>query len=488
MINVDRAVRFAGALAILASPLFAQTQETAEVVSLGRALQVALDNSQILRDAEFDLVIADQQVREAWSAVLPDVRATASYSRNLRVQQFFLPAAFFDPNAAPGELTPVRVGSDNTWLGQFSASQALFEMDALIGLGAAGQFSALQEERVRGTAQEVVTAVRLAYFNALLAAEDIRLTEESIRRIRGTLGETQAMNRAGLASEYDVLRLEVQLGNLEPNLRRAEYAFDAAKRTLLVEMGLDPLTPIELEGRLNEIDIEDLGRNDPANAALVRVSGVTVSPDTELDEVVRLALDRRSDVRQLEATILLEEARRKAEKSEYFPKLSVFANYNVTAQQDGGPVFFGDNSNQRTTTAIAGLQVELPIFTGFSRDARVQQSRALVAQNEVRLERLKRQTANELQTLIDNLQEARERASSQRRAVAQAERGFEIASAEFNAGIGSRLATTEAELALRQSEFNYAQAVYDYLSTRARLERAAGTVPDVAGTFADIDR
>ena len=72
--------------------------------------------------------------------------------------------------------------------------------------------------------------------------------------------------------------------------------------------------------------------------------------------------------------------------------------------------------------------------------------------------------------------------------MAQAQRGFEIASAEFNAGIGTRLETTEAELALRQSEFNYAQAVYDYLSTRARLEQAAGTVPDVAGTFADISR
>ena len=51
-----------------------------------------------------------------------------------------------------------------------------------------------------------MTSVRIAYFTALLADESVRLTEESVERVRKTLEETQAMNRAGLASEYDVLR------------------------------------------------------------------------------------------------------------------------------------------------------------------------------------------------------------------------------------------------------------------------------------------
>jgi outer membrane protein TolC len=38
------------------------------------------------------------------------------------------------------------------------------------------------------------------------------------------------------------------------------------------------------------------------------------------------------------------------------------------------------------------------------------------------------------------------------------------------------LQITDAEVALRQSEFNYAQAVYDYLTTRSALEAAVGTV------------
>jgi outer membrane protein TolC len=42
---------------------------------------------------------------------------------------------------------------------------------------------------------------------------------------------------------------------------------------------------------------------------------------------------------------------------------------------------------------------------------------------------------------------------------------------------------TDAEVALRQSEFNYALAIYDHLVARAQLELAIGMVPEVAGEF-----
>ena len=49
--------------------------------------------------------------------------------------------------------------------------------------------------------------------------------------------------------------------------------------------------------------------------------------------------------------------------------------------------------------------------------------------------------------------------------------------AQYREGIGTQLELTDAEVALRQSEFNYAQAVYDYLVARAQLDQATGRVP-----------
>jgi outer membrane protein TolC len=468
------------ALLVVARALGAQAPDT---VTLDQAIAVALERSRAVAEAEAGVTAANGQVREAWSTVLPDISATATYQRNFKVQQFFLPAIFFDSTAAPGEVRPVRVGSDNSWFAGLTVEQPLFQVGAFIGVGAAGRFRALERERARGVSQNVVTAVRQRYFDVLLALEDLRLTEESVNRVRQTLAETQALNRAGLASNYDVLRLEVQLANLEPNLRRARDGSAASRRALLLEMGRDVSAPIEVAGRLHQVDVADPSRNTPANAQLLALSGPEVTT-AELEAAYQTALDARTDVRQAALNVDLERARLAVERAEYFPKVSVFGAYNVNAQEDGSPSFFGENSQQRTTQAWGGIRVELPIFSGFSQSARMQQARAAIEQNRARLAQARDRAADEIRTLVAALEETRARVGSQQRAVEQARRGFEIASAEYRAGLGSQLQITDAELALRQSEFNYAQAVYDYLSARSNLDAARGTVPGRRGALA----
>ncbi|UCF41182.1 MAG: TolC family protein [Gemmatimonadota bacterium] len=474
-------------LMLLALPLLgaaaargAAAQEPAvETYSLGQALQTALANSRNIEDAEYGYEVANQQVKQAWGSVFPDISASASYSRSLLKQQIFLPAEFFGGN--PGELRPITVGSDNNWQAQFTLSQPLFEYGVIVGVGAANRYRGLKEEELRGTTQGVVLAVRQRYFDALLASELLRLVEESMQRIGATLEETRAMYRAGLTSSYDVLRFEVEYSSVEAQLERARNGVRARKRELLVEMGLNPGLEIELEGRLNDMDLDTLDNNDVGNREILFLAG---APDSLLDQQERLrqlVLTQRSDLRQIRATISLEEARLSAEKGEFYPRISLFSNYNVLAQQDGSLNFFGDAGSSRYTTAAAGLSIEIPIFRGGSRFARVHEVQNVVRQQETRLARAELDAGNEVRNLVDAVSEARQRAASQRRSVVQARRGFEIASVEYREGIGSQLQMTDAEEALRQAEYGYAQAVYDYLSARAQLDTALGTAPEAPG-------
>ncbi len=171
------------------------------------------------------------------------------------------------------------------------------------------------------------------------------------------------------------------------------------------------------------------------------------------------------------------------ERGEFVPRLSLFGNYNYTVQDDGGINFFGDANSYSTQSSAVGIRLDVPIFQGFRRFARVEQSQALIRQNETRLVRAEQAAANEVRTVFESVSESLERARSQRRAVDQAERGFEIASVEYREGIGSQLQVTDAEEALRQAQFNYARSVYDFLSARARLELAIGMVPDQPEDF-----
>ena len=338
-------------VSLLATDLVAQDAAAqTRTLSLRDAMVAALRNSKAIDGAEARVRGADQQVREAWSNVLPDITTDFAYTRNVQVQEGFLPAFIFDPEAPPNELVPVRFGSDNTWRAGISLSQALFELDVFIGLGAADRFRALEQERYRGTTQNVVTNVRQRYFDGLVAQAAVLLIGRSVERLRETLEETRALNRAGLSSNYDVLRIEVQLANIEPDLRRAGNAVLAAKRQLLVEIGMSPETPIELEGALVAIDVDSLGRNEGAQADLIALSGIEDILPNELDEAYTVARQQRSDLRQIRLDLILEEAQRNAQKADFFPKLSLFANYQVLSQQNDPVNFFGQSNHDRVAS------------------------------------------------------------------------------------------------------------------------------------------
>jgi outer membrane protein TolC len=454
-------------------------------LSIEEAVRTALRQSLDMQDAYLALEEANERVSEAWSNVYPSVDFTGSYTRNIAPAVSFLPAEIF--GGEPGEFLKVQFGADNAWASSFVLDQPLFEAQVFIGVGAAGRYKGLQEEVVRGRAQNLVTRVRLAYYGLLLAQEDQRLITNSVARVRQSLKETEALNRAGLADDYDVLRLQVELANLEPNLRRAENAINQARRQLSIELNLEELEALEVTGNLASMNLEDPRGNDGANLEILSMGGMAGMLAQGVDEVMAVALEARSDLKQLELTERLRTAELRAEQVEYVPKVSLFGNYQINAQQNGSPNFFGDEDT-RATSKWVGVSISLPIFTGLRRDARIDQKRALLnqARNQSILARL--QAESQVKSVREQAEEALERARGQKLAVTQAQRGFEIASAQYREGLGSQLELTDAEVALRQSEFNYAQAVYDFLVAQAQLDEAVGQVPMVnealAGRFA----
>jgi len=458
----------------LASPLGAQQTE---VVTLEEAVSMALEQGRDVRDARLALEVAREQVSEQWAQLLPQIDLSASYTRNLKVAKTFLPAFIFDPDADPTDLVAVRFGSDNAWNSAVNIEQKLFAPGVFVGLGAASRFQSLQVETVRGRRQAVVTRTRIGFYSLLLAQEQSRLTENSVRRVRESLDETRALNEAGLSSDFDVLRLEVELANLEPNLMRARNATRDAKRQLAIEMNVGDLDGMVVAGTLAELNLDDPSSNNSANQGILAFSGL-IRPETEdIEGLFGGAQESRSDLRQLELTEQLRRTELRFEQVQYLPEVTLFGSWSVQAQENGGLDFFGESAFQRAYGATAGVRVSVPIFSGFSKDARIDQKRASLRQAETQSRLALSQAEGEVKGLRDQVEEARLRARGQQFAVRQANRGFEIASAQYREGLSSQLELTDAEVALRQSEFNYAQAVYDYLVGRAQLDLALGRVP-----------
>ncbi len=486
----SRRARTAGRLAMAAAALgltlgalpagtAAQAAPGATVLTLDQAIRIALDENREIRTARLGLEEADNRVDEAWGSVYPSVDFNASYTRNVSPAVNFLPAGIFNPDAGPDEYIAVQFGADNQWSSTISVEQPLFSAGAFLGVGAAGRFENLQREVYRGTTQNVVTRVRTTYYDLLLAQEQARLSGRSVERVRESLEETRALNRAGLVADYDVLRLEVELANLEPTLRQAENLVRQARRTLAVELDLPEGTEVRVEGSLASLELDSLEANTPANRQVLTFMGFQAPSDALLERALELAAEARSDLRQLELTESLRQTELRLEQVEYLPRVSLFGTYLISAQDNGSPDFFARGDGQRAYSRNVGIQVSLPLFQGFQRDARIDQKRAVLRQAETQTRLATDQARSQVRTLVEQVEESLLRARGQRLAVRQARRGFEIAGAQYREGVGSQLELTDAEVALRQSEFNYAQAVYDYLVARARLDEATGRVPGV---------
>ncbi len=447
--------------------------------TLERAVAIALRNNRQLAISQYDLKTANKQVSEAYGAMFPEVDGTASMQRNLTLPEVFLPAFIFDPTRPPDELVPVTFGADNQWAAGLTVNQPLFDPAVFVGVGTAAAFRHVAQGGVRATAQQVATSTRIAYLNVLLAQEAVRVTQNSIERVRQTLEETRALNRAGLASDYDVLRLEVQLANIEPNLKRAQNEVSETQRVLAIEMGVGEAMAVAALGELHQINLAPGAENGAENAALLGFAGVEDASAARLAELEAIALQSRADLQVVRFRKDLEEARVRYERTLLFPRLSAFFNWSLQAQENGALNFYGENSNQRTTSSAVGVQLEVPIFSGARRWNRIEQRKIGVRQAEEQLADLAQRAINEVETVLEQLDEARSRAGAQRQAVSEAQRGFDIVRTEYLAGTQARLEVTEAELALRQAEQNYALAVYDFLVAQARLDLAVGVVPVV---------
>ena len=452
-------------------------------LTLDEALRMAVEGSREVEQARLQLAVARGQVSEAWAGIYPSIDVGGSYTRNVSPAVSFIPAIFFNPDAAEGELLKVQFGAENAWNTNVAFEQPLFRASALLGPGAANRYESQQLEVVRGTEQEVVTRVRLLFYELLLAQEQMQLIERSVARVRQSLEETQALSRAGLVSDYDVLRLEVELANLEPDLRMVDNEHRRLRRVIATELDLDGDVSIEAAGSLAALDLEEGAANSAENTRLLELMGVGTGEFADPESIKRLrarAAEGNSLLRQAALNAELQNVQLRLEQAEYLPEVSLFATYDIQAQQDGRPDFFA-TSRQRGYARFVGVRVSLPVFTGFRRNARIDQMQAALRSAQLQVDLAGDQLQDEFEGLLDQLEESRLRTRSQGLAVGQARRGFEIASAQYREGLGSQLELTDAEVALRQSEYNYAQAVFDYLSTRARVDGLVGAVPVPAG-------
>jgi outer membrane protein TolC len=295
-------------------------------------------------------------------------------------------------------------------------------------------------------AEQAATVATSAYVRAMRADADVRSRRADTVLATELLGIAQSQLQAGTGVGLDVTRAQAQLAATRASFIASRTARDHAHLDLLRSLSLPVGTEIVLADSLAE--------------------SLTGEPLPDEATLVAQAIRSRPDLVAEEQRVRAAEQGLFAIKAERLPTLGLVADDGI----------IGKNGAKMLNTYTWGLQVSLPIFDGFRREARIQEQRSVVKGAEVRRRDLELQAAADVRGALLDLAGAREQLDAARERLRFAEQELSQARERFNAGVAGNADVVNASLALTASRTLVNDALTGFQLARVSLARATGSV------------
>lgn len=418
-----------------ASPVMAASG--AGVFNLEAALGYALEHSFAIRQARATVQEKEGVTTTVASAARPTVTASALYQRS-SIQ-----------TVASQSLGPVfLLPSGRYWRMTVTAKQALY---AGGGIAAATQSARLEEEAsvyaLKETVALVMLDVRLKFYDALLAKEQITVEERSTEVLQRQLAYAVNRFEVGSVTKFERIRAEVALANAQPALIIARNNHRLAMEELRQAMGL-PATDTAATG----FEIEGVLQVEPYSVDLATALATARQNRPELDRLAKLGSAAESN--EIVA------------RSEYFPRLSATVGGEL---RKGSSDRFGD-SRRGLRGGIEGQWAVASRGTA----GRVVQAGSIVAQSRLTLQEAGLAIDVEVRRAAALLDQATELVAASRKTGEQAAELLRAAEVRFSAGSATQLEVLQAQSALTTARTNELRAAYEYNAAAAQLRWATG--------------
>lgn len=458
-----------------ASAQVVQHSDSALVLNMDRALTIALSENPTVKIADLEIKKKDYSKRETIAGLLPQIDASASYSRAVKKQRMYMSGKAFDigsmmqtylaplyeaqgipfPSAGESESSSssanegIEVGLDNTYSMGFSATLPIIapQLWKNIDIKAVDIQTAL--ESARSSRLSLVNQVQKAYYSLLLSQDSYKVIQEQYDNAKLNAETYKHKYDQGTASEYDVLRADVSVRNIEPSLLAAENSVRLVKLQLKVLMGID-----------SDVDIM-------VDDSLANYEESMYATTMDIDR----SLANNTDLRTLDLQTKMLEKTATLQKFAYIPTLGAQFSYNWISMTDGSP-FKNFRWNPYSTVA---LSLQIPIFSGGSRFYRVKQAQANVAQMGFQRDNLVRSLNMQLESQIDAIEKSVKQIASNKVGVQQAEKAYAIMQKSVEIGAATFVSLNDAELALTSARLSYNQAIYDFLAGLSDVDLLLGS-------------
>jgi len=428
----------------------AYAQETIDLISL---YQEALRNDSLLSSARFQNQAAQELVKQGKSLFLPSITMNASFDKQNKERKFLT------PSLPSNDLLSGKKSNYKTYDYGVTLKQPLFDYSAYAEYKKILAQTSLSDKQLIKTQQDLIFRISKAYFETLLAKDQVDLLQYQRAAIQEQLSKSKAQFEAGLISVTDINEAKTKKALIEAQQISAIQKLKIKKREIQIITG-------KLPGKLTPLN------------PVITFTGI----DNLADDWIRIAQENNLELQIKKDEIKIAESEIDSRRSGHYPTIDAIASRSRNWDKGGYPYGATKNEGMRSYSDTIGVEISIPIFSGGMTSSRVREAVLLKSKLEEDQDYLKKGIELKVRDYYLSLQTNFAEIKAYQQAMEASMLQLESTQLGFEEGLRNSVEVLDAQQILFNAKLNMLEARYNYIMNFINLKLSVGML-----SIADLD-
>jgi len=411
------------------------SQSTVKHLSLREAIAAATSNNNAIKLSALDVQVAQTKLRQTDAIFLPQANFsyTAATTTNplnafgFKLQQGSITPADFNPELLNN---PSATPDFST---KFELHQPLLNVDMLYQRKGAAKQVEMYQLLTNRTREYLYFETEKAYLQLQMAYNENKVLVETLVTSKAVYKSSKDYYKEGLIQKSDLLNAELQVMNIETQLKSSQSAILDVSDMLSILMGASAGTVYTIDS--------------------MSINNAFTEDSTDL-------LTDRSDFKAMEKGMESYDMMIKSSKMSYLPRLNAFASYQWNDKS-----MFGFNASSHFT----GIQLQWNIFNGNRTKNTISQQRLEKEKLAKQLDQQKIEAQLQINKVRRQLSDASFVIKQQQLGIEQASEALRVLQNRYTNGLVKTTDVLMAQTQLTQQKIGHVRAVFNYNVAAASL-------------------
>jgi outer membrane protein len=437
-------------LVMVTSGMAIVTAQTIHAITVEEALDLAKKNNINVKTARTNLQIQEQVNKSITAGALPSVSGILSTTAYLATPVSVIPQGAFG-GGQPTEPLTVSFTPKYNATGGITLKQSLFDGQVFVGLKARTTALDYSSKEIDLAVENVSVNVYKTYYQLLVSRTQLQLLDADINRASKLLNDSRVMNENGFAEKLDVDKAQVQLANLETSRQNTETNITNGYLALKYLIGIAASDSLVLTTEFKEENL---------------TGGIPID--------LQYRYEDRYDYQYLQLSSKLGQYDIKRYQAVYYPTVDLNGAYYKNAFNNTYDLL--SRGGSWYSNSYLGLSINVPIFSGFSKNANLKKARLNYLEITDQIENLKQNIDLEVRQARNNFLNAIKTMDNQKENTRLAESVYNQTKKKFESGLASNTDVTNAQTDLIQAQSNYINALYTSIIAKVDYLKAIGKI------------